>query len=62
MGQKVNPIALRLGGHQDFTSIGYYSKKMYPKIVLQDIRIRDLLFKKLKQAGVGRVRRPDQFH
>lgn len=55
MGQKVNPIALRLGGHHDFLSIGYYSKKMYPKIILQDIKIRELLFKRLKQAGVGRI-------
>lgn len=55
MGQKVNPIALRLGGHQDFASIGYYSKKMYPKIILQDIRIRELLYKRLKQAGVGKI-------
>ncbi len=55
MGQKVNPIALRLGGHHDFASIGYYSKKMYPKIALQDIRIRELLYQRLKQAGVGRI-------
>lgn len=55
MGQKVNPIALRLGGHHDFASIGYYSKKMYPKIALQDIKIRELLYARLKQAGVGRV-------
>lgn len=55
MGQKSNPIALRLGGHQDFLSVGYYSKKMYPKISLQDIRIREVLTKKLKQAGVGRI-------
>lgn len=55
MGQKVNPIALRLGGHHEFKSVGYYSKKMYPKVALQDIKIRELLYKKLKQAGVGDV-------
>ncbi len=55
MGQKTNPIALRLGGHHDFASIGYYSKKQYPKIALQDIKIRELLYKRLRQAGVGRV-------
>lgn len=55
MGQKVNPIALRLTGHQDFASVGFYSKKMYPKIILQDIKIREILYKKLKQAGVGKV-------
>jgi small subunit ribosomal protein S3 len=55
MGQKVNPIALRLTGHHDFASVGFYSKKMYPKITLQDIKIREMLFKKLKQAGVGKI-------
>lgn len=55
MGQKVNPIALRLGGHQDFASVGFYSKKMYPKIILQDIKVREMLYKKLKQAGVGKI-------
>lgn len=55
MGQKVNPIALRLGIHQGFKSVGYYSKKTYSKTVLSDIRIRESLFKKLRQAGVGDV-------
>ena len=55
MGQKVNPIALRLGIHQGFKSIGYYSKKAYSLTVLSDIKIREALFTKLKQAGVGDV-------
>ncbi len=55
MGQKVNPIALRLGIHHDFKSIGYYQKNMYAKTVLKDIKIREALMKKLKPAGVGDV-------
>ncbi len=55
MGQKVNPIALRLGIHHGFKSVGYYSKKNYSKTVLSDIRIREALFKRLKQAGVGDI-------
>jgi len=55
MGQKVNPLALRLGIHQGFKSIGYYSKKTYAMTVLSDIKIREALFKKLKPAGVGEV-------
>lgn len=55
MGQKANPIALRLGIHHDFKSIGFYPKKTYASIVLQDMKIRDALFKKLKHAGVGDV-------
>ncbi len=55
MGQKVNPIALRLGIHQGFKSIGFYSKRQYAKTVLQDIKIREALFERLRQAGVGDV-------
>jgi small subunit ribosomal protein S3 len=55
MGQKVNPIALRLGIHHEFKSVGYYSKKNYASTVLQDIKLREMLFKKLAQAGVGEV-------
>ena len=55
MGQKVNPLALRLGIHQGFKSVGYYSKKTYAVTVLSDIKIREALFKRLKQAGVGEV-------
>jgi len=55
MGQKVNPIALRLGIHQGFKSIGYYSKKQYSKTVIADIKIREALFIRLKQAGVGDI-------
>jgi small subunit ribosomal protein S3 len=55
MGQKVNPLALRLGIHQGFKSIGFYTKKQYSKTVLSDIKIREALFKKLKPAGVGDV-------
>lgn len=53
MGQKVNPIALRLGIHQGFKSIGFYSKKLYAQTVLQDIKIREELYKRLKVAGIG---------
>lgn len=55
MGQKVNPIALRLGIHHGFKSIGFYNKKQYAATVLQDIKIREELFKKLKPAGVGEI-------
>lgn len=53
MGQKVNPIALRLGIHHDFKSIGYYPKKSYAKIVFQDIKIREMLYRRLRQASIG---------
>ncbi len=55
MGQKVNPIALRLGIHQEFKSVGFYPKKSYAKNVLKDIRIRDALMNKLRHAGIGDI-------
>lgn len=55
MGQKVNPIALRLGIHHDFKSVGYYSKSQYAKTVLKDIKVREALMKKLRPAGVGDI-------
>lgn len=55
MGQKVNPIALRLGIHHEFKSVGFYPRKSYAKNVLKDILIRDALLNKLKHAGVGDI-------
>ncbi len=55
MGQKVHPIALRIGIHHDFKSVGFYPKKMYAATVLKDIRVREALMKRLKPAGVGDI-------
>jgi len=55
MGQKVHPIALRLGIHHEFKSVGFYPRKSYAKNVFKDIQIRDALFKKLSHAGVGDI-------
>lgn len=55
MGQKVNPIALRLGIHHDFKSIGFYPKRTYKDLVLEDIKIREKLYERLRPAGVGDV-------
>lgn len=55
MGQKVHPIALRIGIHHDFKSVGFYPKKMYAVTVLKDIKVREALMKRLKPAGVGDI-------
>lgn len=55
MGQKVNPIGLRLGIHHDFKSVGYYPKHLYAATVLKDIKVREALMKRLKPAGVGDI-------
>ena len=54
MGQKVNPIGLRLGINRTWES-RWYAGKDYASKLLQDIKLREYVFKTLKQAGVSRV-------
>jgi len=54
MGQKVNPIGLRLGINRTWDS-RWYAGKDYASKLLQDIKLREYIFKNLKQAGVARV-------
>jgi small subunit ribosomal protein S3 len=54
MGQKVNPISLRLGINRTWES-RWYAGKDYAAKLLQDIQLRKHVFKTLKQAGVARV-------
>ena len=55
MGQKVNPIGFRTGINKDWNSRWYASKKDFSKFLLKDIKIRDYLDKKLKDASVSNV-------
>jgi small subunit ribosomal protein S3 len=55
MGQKVNPTGLRLGINRTWDSRWYAGKKDYGKLLQEDIKIRNYLTEKLKQAGVSRV-------
>jgi len=54
MGQKVNPIGLRLGINRTWES-RWYAGKDYSVKLLQDIKLRAYVFKTLKQAAVARV-------
>lgn len=54
MGQKVNPIGLRLGIIRTWDSI-WYSRDEYKKNLHEDIRIRRFLMKKLKNGGVVKI-------
>ena len=55
MGQKVNPIGIRLGIVKDWDSKWYANSKDYPKYLLSDIEVRDFLFKELTSASVSRI-------
>ena len=54
MGQKVNPIGLRLGINRTWDS-RWYAGKDYATKLLQDIALRKYVFESMKQAGVARV-------
>lgn len=54
MGQKVNPIGLRLGINRTWDS-RWYAGKDYAAKLLQDVKLRRYVQDKLKQAGVSRV-------
>jgi small subunit ribosomal protein S3 len=55
MGQKVNPIGIRLGITRDWTSTWYAGKKQFPLHVHTDFRVREFLRAKLKEASVSRI-------
>jgi small subunit ribosomal protein S3 len=55
MGQKVNPVGIRLGITRDWTSKWYAGKKQFPLLVHTDFRVREFLKKRLQDASVSRV-------
>ena len=55
MGQKVNPIGLRLGINRTWASRWFAKKGDYAKLLHQDIQIRKLIEEKLAQAGVSKI-------
>jgi len=55
MGQKVNPIGLRLGINRTWDSRWFAKGGEYGDLLHEDIRIRNYLKDQLKQAGVSRV-------
>jgi small subunit ribosomal protein S3 len=55
MGQKANPIGLRLGINKTWDSRWFATKKEYGTLLNEDLKIRDMLFEDLKQAAVSKV-------
>ena len=54
MGQKVNPISLRLGINKTWDS-RWFADGDYATLLHEDLRIRKFLHKKLAQAGISKV-------
>lgn len=55
MGQKVNPVGLRLGINRTWDSRWFAQGMDYGALLHEDIRIRTHLKKRLRQAGVPRI-------
>jgi small subunit ribosomal protein S3 len=55
MGQKVNPIGLRLGINRTWDSRWVAGKNEYGQLLHEDIKIRAALMKMLKQAAVSKI-------
>src|ERR1700751_640712 len=55
MGQKVNPIGLRLGVNRTWDSRWFEGKAGYGKLLHEDMAIRATLMKNLKQAAISKI-------
>ncbi|MEO7930091.1 MAG: 30S ribosomal protein S3 [Lysobacter sp.] len=55
MGNKVHPTGIRLGISKDWNSKWFAGKKQYSEYLIADLKVRDMLRKKLAQAGISRI-------
>jgi len=55
MGQKVNPVGIRLGITREWDSRWFADTKNFAGLLQSDFRIRELLRKRLAQASVSRI-------
>jgi len=54
LGQKVNPIGLRVGITRTWDS-RWFAKKDFPKLVHEDYKIRRYIKNRLKHAGISKI-------
>ena len=55
MGQKVNPIGIRLGINRTWDSRWYTGKSEYGDLLHEDIKIRKFIMEMRRQAGISKV-------
>ena len=55
MGQKVNPIGLRVGINRTWDSRWFAKGNVYTKLLGEDLKIKSFLKDKLKGAAVSRI-------
>ena len=54
MGQKINPIGMRIGIIRDWES-KWYAEKDYATLLHEDIKIREYISNRLSEASVSKV-------
>jgi len=55
MGHKVHPIGIRLGIAKDWNSKWYAGKKEYAEYLAADLKVREMLRKRLASAGISKI-------
>ena len=55
MGQKVNPISLRLGINRGWDSVWFAKKREYGKFLIEDYKIREYIKKRVVNSGISQV-------
>jgi small subunit ribosomal protein S3 len=55
VGQKVNPHGLRVGIIKDWDAKWYASKKDFADTLVEDVKLREMLKKKLYHAGISKI-------
>lgn len=55
MGQKVNPIGLRVAVNHDWRSRWFSNKRQFGALLNEDMKIRDVVKRRLESAGVSRI-------
>lgn len=55
MGQKVHPIGLRVGIIKDWDSRWFAKKRDYANLILEDVKIREFIKKRLYASGVAKI-------
>ncbi len=55
MGQKVNPIGLRVAVNKDWRSRWFSPKRDFGRLLIEDGKVRALVMKRLDNAGVSQI-------
>ncbi len=56
MGQKVNPIGLRVGIYRDWDSVWFAKKREFGKFLIEDYKIREYVKRNVINSGVSQVK------